>query len=294
MVVVDLSGGLGNQLFQYATGRAISLRTDSDLRLNTVQLGKDMSPDVEKRGLQLKPFNLPVEFVNVAPKSRYVDFLYDKLDNINAKLAAHLLDIYKSKNPVIFDPKVLELPSDIRLLGHWQSEKYFLEYKDRLRQEITISKKPNKENQQWLMKINETNSASIHIRRGDYVNLGRELPTDYYHKAIARLLNSIGDLDLFFFSDDLDWVHRQQDQIIPDDHQSRVHYVDCNNKETGYEDLRLMRTCDHHIIANSTFSWWAAWLNRSNNKYVIAPVFWIRQSIDQLDVVPERWISIGW
>ena len=298
MVVVTLRGGLGNQLFQYATGRAVALRTGSELRLDLSDIGNQWGPDITERPLHLNAFDLSADYFKIAGGGHLRTAIYDKLGSIlwfvSKDAAVKFVGIYKDDDTCVFDHRVLELPGNIHLDGYWQSEKYFQPYADVLRDEISVQNPPVGKNRDWYEQIESANSLSIHVRRGDYVNLDRVLPPEYYHRALQHITKTTVISDVFVFSDDMQWVREHRHELIPNNPEFDLNYVDCNDGSTAHEDLRLMRACDHHIVANSTFSWWGAWLNEADSKRVIAPDYWIQDDATNLDIVPERWEKVGW
>lgn len=302
MTIVRLQGGVGNQLFQYATGRALAQRTDSELYLDTSRLGTNAGAGITTRELQLQKFNLPGTFVDGVPSKIHERLPFDLdtrleeyLSKISRRAAVRLLGVYVEKHPPhTFDPAVYELPGEIILDGYWQTERYFSTIADQLRSDIQVTDPPSERNQHWKEKIDASMAVSVHVRRGDYVNLGWELPKAYYRHAFDYMARKFNSPELFFFSDDMDWVQDNLDTLLPEGTEKNVQFVTCNDGSTAYEDLRLMRSCDHHIIANSSFSWWGAWLNENPTKTVIAPNYWIRGPVDDTDIIPNQWEIINW
>jgi hypothetical protein len=192
-----------------------------------------------------------------------------------------------------FQPKVLGQRPPAYLDGYWQSEKYFGDVADVIRKDFTVKRAPSAANAAWLDRIGATVSVSIHVRRGDYVTnadankFHGTCGIDYYQRAVQMLSSRLGGRPEFFvFSDDPAWVRANLD-LGSHPH----HYVTNNDAQTNYEDLRLMSSCRHHIIANSTFSWWGAWLNASPDKVVVAPRRWFRaDEMDDRDLVPSGWV----
>mgnify|MGYP000079585165 CR=1 FL=1 len=298
MVTVILRGGLGNQLFQYATGRAHALRTKTGLYVDPSSLDMDRGTHVAKRSLHLDSFDLSENYSQKIPTSGFGSKFVNRTSRIFAKvnpqLAFYLFNLYVENNPQGFDPRVLDLPGDVTLNGYWQSERYFKEYADTLREEITVSDPPYGENKTLYDQIQDTDSVSVHVRRGDYVSLGRALPTEYYRNAIKYIHQETGTTTFYFFSDNMRWVRTHTKQLLPDGMDFNLNFVECNDGENAHEDIRLMHSCDHQIIANSTFSWWGAWLSENEESQVIAPDWWVREPTDKLDIIPERWRTIGW
>jgi hypothetical protein len=192
-----------------------------------------------------------------------------------------------------YDPNIEWTPKDVYLEGYWQSERYFLSIQDIIRREFTIKHQPDDENQQLAHRITNCDSVSVHARRGDYVtehaSAGIHPPcnSDYYTRCVNFVTARISTPQFFVFSDDKAWAKeniRFQHETI---------YVTHNGPERNYEDLRLMSLCKHNIIANSSFSWWAAWLNHNPNKIVLAPSQWFSDStLDTRDLLPNGWIRI--
>ena len=297
MPTVVLHGGLGNQLFQYAVGRTLSLKTGSTLYLNVSKLSEPTKPGVTRRKYQLSNYNICGEIqtgsIDKSFLVRLRSKIFDMLRSFDGYHASLISRFHRENRPHVFYPYVLNIYGSSILFGYYQSEKYFSDIKRDIRQELRVLDEPSGENRTWKTTIEETNSASVHVRRGDYVHHGWALPPSYYRSAIAELNSSENDLTLFFFSDDLPWLRRHLRTLLPTGFSSHnVHIVDCNTGAEAHEDLRLMRSCRHNVIANSTFSWWGAWLNQYSDKEVIAPSYWLRDWVKDLDIIPERWTTI--
>jgi len=298
MVSVILRGGLGNQLFQYATGRAHSLRTDSDLYIDVSQLAQNRSSEIARRSLNLDAFDLPVEYIKRSSEYKLTWRISEQIRRavaaVGPRLAMRFFKLYVENRSLTFDSSVIALPGDVTLDGYWQSEQYFDDFIETLRNEITVQDPVRGENKQWYKRITESDSVSVHVRRGDYVSLGWALPPAYYRNALDLIRRETGPKSLFLFSDNMGWVRSHRRKLFPNGDDFDMNYVECNDGETAHEDLRLMRTCDHHIIANSSFSWWGAWLDESKAKQIVAPDYWVHDSVDHLDIVPNRWTTVGW
>jgi hypothetical protein len=190
-----------------------------------------------------------------------------------------------------FNNEILSEESNIVLDGYWQSEEYFKNIRDIILEDLTLLSNPDKENKKMLKRINNSNSVCLHVRRDDYVSnpllqkFHGNLTPEYYNKAINSICDRIIDPEFYIFSDEPEWCKRN---IIT----NRPHtYVDINGPDKAPEDLQLMSACKHFIIANSSFSWWAAWLSENKKKIIIAPKRWYRKK-DEGDIVPKRWIRI--
>lgn len=298
MPTVLLHGGLGNQLFQYAVGRALSVRTESTLRLATSWFSA-RTPSSTPRRLHLHEFRPRGEFrrgpsrEDTTLKARFK--LFGLLRSFGESLALRICRVHKDQTPHRFDPQVLEAPGDSVLYGYYQTEQYFAGIRGLLREEISRSTELTEASRPWKRRAEQTNSVAVHVRRGDYVDQGWALPAEYYRSAISTVQSLPEKIDLFFFSDDVAWVREHIGDLLPTHGPApTVHFVDCNDGTAVANDLDLMRRCRHQIIANSTLRWWGAWLNRHDEKTVLAPSYWIHDPMEDTDIIPGRWETVGW
>lgn len=300
MPTVTLQGGLGNQLFQYAVGRCISLKTGLKLYLEVSKFAQSSDSDLPTRAFRLSEFAVQGEVIrnpikeDALLKGRFR--LFSIVSKITPKLAGRISGVHKDlESPRRFAPHVLELPGNAYLYGYYQSEKYFRPVQETLQEEISLRREPNGINREWKYRVEEEKSVAIHLRRGDYVDKGWTLPIGYYRSAIEEIYRTNSNMHLFFFSDDIGWVREKRRNLLPKgiSHGS-VSYVDCNGPENAHKDLWLMKSCSHNIVSNSTFSWWGAWLNQNKEKKVLAPAYWIRDHVENLDIVPDRWKVVDW
>jgi hypothetical protein len=192
-----------------------------------------------------------------------------------------------------FDSQVLLLPDDVIVDGYWQSERYFADVADLVRREFSFKRSAGGRNAEVAAEIAACNSVSLHVRRGDYATdpvvmaMHGVCSLDYYDRAVEYIVERVSDPVFFLFSDDPDWV-REQLKV-----HGSVRVVDHNGPDAGCEDLRLMGQCNHHIIANSTFSWWGAWLNLNPDKIIVAPKQWFAdESLDTTDLLPASWVKL--
>jgi hypothetical protein len=192
-----------------------------------------------------------------------------------------------------FDPVILSIKHDAYLSGYWQSEQYFADFADELRNDFTFRKPLVAENKYLAEEMLGHNSVSIHIRRGDYVSIAKNArffescSLDYYYKGLAKISERQPDLHVYVFSDDIEWAKQNLDIVYP------ITFINHNQGENAFEDMRLMSLCKHNIIANSSFSWWGAWLNQTPEKIVIAPERWFAQgSNDTRDLLPGSWVKL--
>ena len=283
-VIVDIKAGLGNQLFCYAIGYAVAKKTGSDLYIETSVLDRKRIKD---RYLEILKFQLPYK-KRISFYYTYNPFLKKiNLNRLTKRLAIGMKTaIYKEKDQAVFDEGVFSIKGDTYLDGYWQHYRYFDEYRQDLLEIIQLADKTAVKGLED--EIRKTNSISIHIRRGDYVSAGWEIPMDYYLKALQRLKEETEDPELtaYVFSDDMEFAHSFFEQNPIDGLQ--IKYMDYENEDKVVYDMYLMSCCKYNIIANSTFSWWGAYLNRNTDKVVICPEIgkW-----DEKFYLPE-WIRI--
>ncbi|MFD2826842.1 alpha-1,2-fucosyltransferase [Leeuwenhoekiella polynyae] len=285
MIITVLSDRLGNQLFQYAAGKALAVQNGTEHKLSSAYYQKDSVKDA----YELKHFNINETFVTPKELKRYT---WTK-DSIIYRI---LRKIYPKKTyfepSFEYDPHFKNLGNDVCLRGFWQSYKYFEGIGPLLRDEFQIRPKLEGKNLEMAKLINTTNSVAVHIRRGDYLKKQHQEHYEicslaYYQNAIKLLSEKMEHPTFFFFSDTITWVKENLSPNHPH------HYIDFNTGENAYDDLRLMSLCKANIIANSTFSWWGAWLNAHTDKTVIAPKKWFKDpSISLDDLYPEGWIRL--
>jgi hypothetical protein len=189
-----------------------------------------------------------------------------------------------------YQPDAFAKPGHVYLAGTWASERYFDEAADSIREQFTFAAPPEDENERILDCIRSRNAVSVHVRRGDYVSIPETnerhgtCGLDYYHSAFEHIAEREADPVVYVFSDDPAWVQEHLKLPCP------TVYVTHNVGKRNYEDLRLMAACRHFIIANSTFSWWGAWLGQGDGKIVVAPKRWGNKLDEMDDPVPENWI----
>jgi hypothetical protein len=281
MIISQLNGGLGNQMFQYALGRKLSLLYGVPLKLDFSMATGDTT-----RTYRLGNYCIPAEFATDSEISGIKSTsLFDYLKMY------YLRSIYKEPH-FQYDKNILHGKKNVYLQGYWQSEKYFKDIEDTLVRDFTLLKEPDYHNREVAEQIREQESVSIHIRRGDYVTS----PTtnayhgicseEYYVNAIRTIESKVKNPHIYLFSDDTDWVRQQ----FYTGHPTTI--MDFNGTKKDYADMWLMSLCRHHIIANSSFSWWGAWLCRNPGKIVIAPQRWFANpDINTSDLIPNTWIQ---
>jgi len=285
--IIKFNGGLGNQMFQYAFGYAL----ERTIKIKTLF---DMSFFEKKyaRPYQLDIFNLQAKFVENFLLKLKLKIMWNNRKNLKNKSFMGL-NFYCEPH-FQYDKKAFRIPPNTFIEGFFQSEKYFKHVGNEIREAFTFKTKPDKFNQYLIDTINESNSVSIHIRRGDYVEKKRyqdlyaTCSLDYYKKGVEYIASKYENPKLFVFSDDIQWAKANWE--LP----YETVFVDNNSGDKSYEDFRLMSLCKHNIIANSSFSWWGAWLNNNKEKIVIAPEKWFNdKKINQDDVIPSEWIKLA-
>jgi len=291
MIVVKILGGLGNQLFQYAFGKAIENKTGNKVYYDV----KDLKTNYKLRKFSIAYFNVKIDTGNEcdmeALKSSFNKIVFKIYQLSGGRMIPKRKLKYYSQTRFLFDETVFSLSDNVYLNGYWQSERYFNDIKELIKSEFTLLDTLNADKLIISKQIDNSNSVSIHIRRGDYINvpankkLYHSCSLQYYEDAInyisARLANPL----FFIFSDDISWAK--------DNLNGNYNLVFMNPGNEDYEDLTLMSRCKHNIIANSTFSWWAAWLNSADDKMVIAPKQWfVNNSRSTVDLLPQNWITL--
>lgn len=294
MIAVKLMGGLGNQMFQYAAARSLALEKGTWVYLDPSFLYEDSKGRWTQRDYELDVFNIAYKF----ERSGRINFLRSlNLNNFRKRLSDSPLWFLPYRNfyqpDHRFHPGLFSYPKNTYLHGYFQSEKYFLKHEAQIRKDFEFREPASGKNAETLERIRGSFSVSIHVRRGDYVTLAAAsefhglMGAGYYKAGAEAILRGKNEQPVFFvFSDDPEWC--KQNIQLP----GEIVYIDWNTGKSSFEDMRLMSSCKHHVIANSSFSWWGAWLNPSKEKIVVAPKQWFNDSKDQTDIVPDRWIRL--
>ena len=297
MIIVRLRGGLGNQLFQYAAGRALAAHHSVELKLDSYTYTKH-----PYRKFELGKFNMDTReatrdevhrFTGGNPIVRYLNKRnnYFRCPRVFAQPHYH------------FYPDFFALPKDAYLSGYWQSEKYFSGIAGVIREQLTPVTPLDSRNADLQKKMQSQHSVAVHVRRGDYSSSAYSsffgvLPVTYYTEAIAAVKQRVGNPVFYFFSDDIAWCKKNFGTV-------GAEFIAHNTGADAYKDMLLMSTCKNNIIANSTFSWWGAWLSTNPDKVVIAPKQWFKSNFldkkepvyasriyDTRDLIPETWTRL--
>ena len=290
VVYTCILGGLGNQMFQYAAGLSLAVHLDAKLTLDLSAFDH-----YSLRGYALSAFNIDT---GLHRQSRPALEIWQ--ERLSRRLGIKVGSVKWHGVRKVIEPSTYfwsgfyDLSEDSYLEGYWQSPLYFRGVEQKLRETFSLSRfSSTATHEHERMILREPQSVSVHIRRGDYVTDPRNMKIHglcerpYYDRARRLLEKQVGATRFFVFSDDeaaarqefADWTNTT--------------FVSSNTQE---EDMMLMSACHHSIIANSSFSWWAAWLNGNPNKYIVAPRMWFARekmrTTSTIDIFPDEWILL--
>lgn len=292
MITVNIIGGLGNQMFQYAAGRSLAIHLNDYYKLDL----NDFDRYALHNGYELKRvFDVPIE--PTSPDELQSVLGLRRLPLVKKILRRRQFSFLRGQKFIVephfnFWPKFFSLNSSSYLHGYWQSEKYFKSIVKVIRGDFKFRKPLVGKSLIVANQIDTINAISLHVRRGDYVNDSKTssimsvCDSDYYGRAISYMANKVSNPVFYVFSDDMDWVKRSVCIDYP------CVYIDHNKGLDSYIDMQLMSLCKHHVIANSSFSWWGAWLNPRAEKIVIAPRVWFRNGNNDSDLIPSEWVRL--
>lgn len=287
MIVFYAQGGLGNQLFQYATARRLALRNRCSLVVDHHWFLNPRSGET-RRSLELSRYPVAVRLAKPHELMCWAPMRARIGRYLKPVLPLHML----RERGCGVNKEVLSAPRNSYLFGYWQSEAYFADIREQLLVELNPVVSAGEEDVRILELIQKSTSVSVHVRRGDYVSSASTAAyhgvctLDYYDRALEYLSERVVNPTLFVFSDDPDWAKSNLRYRFP------AYYIDHNTAGEAFQDLRLMSACQHHVLANSSFSWWGAWLSRSVDGLVIAPRRWYAVDRSTADLLPSRWIVI--
>ncbi|UOA25593.1 alpha-1,2-fucosyltransferase [Pseudosulfitobacter sp. DSM 107133] len=280
MIFSRLHGRLGNQMFQYAAARALAERQCTRVVLD------DRTALHKGDGTLLRVFDLPdLAEAPLPPVKHQQPLAYAAWRGLGKRPRI------RREKGLGYNPDFAHWADDSYLHGYWQSEQYFADIADTLRSAFVFRTPMSAQNADMAARIARGPSVALHVRRGDYVKVNTMALCDqaYYDAALAAIrMRMDADPTVYVFSDDPDWAKANLplpfDKVV----------VDFNGPDADYEDLRLMTLCQHNIIANSSFSWWAAWLGETPDSIVAGPSRWFADtSMSNPDILPPRWISVG-
>jgi hypothetical protein len=293
VVISQVIGGLGNQMFQYAAGRSLALRHGCEVQLDT----SDFAGYSLHQGFELATvFGIDFRQTDRETRDRLLGWRRYRLAR---RLLKRWPGLQVGQRLMVREPHFHYWPdwefltSPAYLSGYWQSERYFSNCADQIRQDFQFQKPLDLRSLEIAEEIRSGVSVSLHVRRGDYVSNPKTTAVHglcgppYYATAIEYLSDQIGPMRLFIFSDDIEWVRAN----LPLDSHPHT-FVSHNKGADSWRDMLLMSLCQHHVIANSSFSWWGAWLNASPSKIVAAPKKWFANRNDTKDLFPSGWILL--
>ena len=295
-IIIRIQGGTGNQLFQYAFARGVASKLGVTFLIDrTVMDNTKYDPHKIHRKYSLDKFNTKIEFAPdkgfVAVRKHYklFDTFYKYL-----RMKRFFLPFYFPERTFAFDEEVFERKDGTYFDGDWQTEKYFKHIEDEIRSEITEATPLSYKNQGILDGIKKANAVSLHVRRGDYTTDPLAIvyhgtcDMSYYKRAMEHIEKHVENPHYFIFSDDYNWSVENFAFL-------GENYTCVQGTEgKDHEDMILMSNCKHHIISNSSFGWWAAWLNPNKEKIVVAPTVWFRNApkANTTDIIPDRWVKL--
>lgn len=284
-VQIRLVGGLGNQMFQYATARALSLRSGACTQLDLSWFGTD-----PERQYALGPFSIKADILRHSHERYTAPQLLMRiahrlgLTNISKDISTFREASFR------YDPRINKVTPPVILDGYFQSEKYFAPYRTDISAEFTVQHPPSMAASHLLDRIASTDAICLHFRRGDYISNPKAnayhgtCSLEYYQRGLAFVSRDLKNPHCFIFSDDPNWVRENFKSDLP------TTLVDIHRPEQAHEDLRLMTACQHYVIANSSLSWWGAWLGTHAGKKIVAPLHWFKNSTnDTSDLIPSEW-----
>jgi len=293
MIITELVGGLANQMVIYAAAKSLSEHLQVELKFDITKLNKDKKRSYALNHLNLETKIATQEEIDLISQKSNSWFINKVKRTIRKKCNGNAFGIYKEP-AISFDSNFFSLPDNTYIKGNFINALYFSPIEKMLRHEFQIKSPLSKKTKELIKPITSGESVSIHIRRGDYANEKKTneihglIPIDYYKTAIDLISNRIKSPSFYIFSDDISWVKEN----LPNTQE--MYFIDHTDGETAYEDLYMMSLCKHNIIANSGFSYWAAWLNSNEEKLVISPKQWFADNKlnDRFKLIPEGWLKI--
>ena len=291
-IIMKLQGGLGNQMFQYAFGRALQCKIGAKLVLDT----SDFKYDKAGRKYALEPFNIPKDII-IDSSGKY-NIKYDQRKNWIIKFGVKFcpmlmynilskLGIYIWEDIKFNDVKVDENRETVYVHGLWQSEKYFGHIQTKIKNELQVKSTLSTIDMKLINNMQKENSVCVHVRRGDFLNSNNKLyncTNEYYEQAMKCIEEKISNPCYYIFSDDIEEVKEKFNF-----NKRKVVFI--NGKRSDYEEFRLMYNCKSFITANSTFSWWASYLG-SDGKNVVTPKQWYTDETDISNLIREEMICV--
>lgn len=308
MIKLNLMAGMGNQMFEYAYARSLALEYKEELVINPYFMTLAGAGAGRKNYYNnvLEMLNIPDSVRTMDKVNGYIQGTYDIAEfvamrkcqggkNLHGVENFHKLNQrgkYYTDDCFTYYDSVRAQKKHKKVIGYYQSEKYFYKYRDIIKEEVKVIKEPSEENKVMLEQITKCNAVCVHIRRGDYISNSKNAALvvcdeTYYKNAMKYIGQNVESPVFYVFSDnneEIAWI--KENYHLPYD----VRYVMLNNPD--YEELRLMYHCKHFIIANSTFSWWGAYLADYQDKIVVAPKKWNKEYSGEVDVYMEDMVRL--
>jgi hypothetical protein len=295
-IIIQLMGGLGNQMFQYALGRRLSIFHNVPMKLDISYFETQLirTPLDTPRNYCLGDFKIKGEVASIREVNQYLSSFSGVIKGRSYRLMQRLLPLsfrrYYAQRRIGFDPTVFKLGKELYLSGFWQSWKYFTDIQETIQSDFSLKMDFSLACLKCKQEIIKTNSVGIHFRRGDYVSnpitqkYHGVCSLEYYYQAAALIATKINDPFFYIFSDDPVWVENNFHIEYPHKIVRQLNDI---------EDFHLLSSCKHFIIANSSFSWWAAWLATNPEKIVISPNKWfVSEPMNMDDLIPKKWYQI--
>lgn len=292
MIVTEVIGGLGNQMFQYAAGQALGEEKGQPLLMDMSGFtGYRLHNGFELNHVFIGPFAM-------AKKKDIRRMLGWRAPSFARRVLKRRYMAWARGTSFVLEPHFhywkgfFSVPDDCYLAGYWQSERYFKHIETAIRQAFAFKHPLTGKNAEVAAQIAKGNAVSLHIRRGDYAKDPKThaahglLSLSYYQMAVTHLAQAIGNPRFLVFSDDIDWARKNLQLDFS------CEFIGHNQGTESYRDMQLMSLCDHHVIANSSFSWWGAWLNPNPDKIVLAPKKWFANANDVSDIFPPGWVVL--
>lgn len=277
MIIVQLSGDLGCQMFQYAFGRRLSLIHQTPLKLD---IG---SFEHTTDNYKLDRFQIQADIADVKDVSQLIN-LYHLRGGNETQIDASL---FPMRTSIEESPYLVTMRDNTYLTGQCWTLSYFAKIAPYLQRELSVKTSPQNENKKFLKQIGKEHAVAVYVyRKPEDENSMAEVSADYYYRAIEAAANYIKRPVFYLFSNDPAWCKEQLSINYP--HRFVAH----NNAVNEFEDFRLMRACKHQIIANTALCWWAAWLNQSRKKIVVTPKHWHHDGIFPCDFIPDTWFQM--
>ena len=286
MIIVKLFQGFGNQMFQYAFARSLSLRYGKEVKFDLswyTENSKHRAFVLDRLKVQYEcATEKEIYDVKTCNGRNFFEYRWNLLRNICVPY--YRKSIIKESLETCFDKNLLKTNSNSYIEVYFASELYFNDYAEEIKKDFAFRYQPSEINHEKMQQMQQRNSVCLSIRRGDFLQhtIHNVCGLDYFYRSIEYLSQKIADPYFYIFSDDNAWVEEHFKTDFP------YEFV-THNYPDFIEDFRLMQACKHHIIPNSTFSWWAAWLAEQEDSIIIAPNKWLNtDSIDYSKVVPLR------